>query len=193
MADAEANANTGTAQGSPTGATGAETAKENEQNPLLPDLHKWKERARAAEQALADKAAESAEAERRRELEAAKTKEEVEAIKTKWQAELAAERRALSVTRAAAAAGVHEAFVRIVDDGRLGPEDVVKAAATEQEKYNERIRTGTQTEPFGTATSPGRSGKKVWTRAEIEKLDPYAKDYPLAEIRDALAEGRVKE
>lgn len=190
MADAEANEKTGTEEGSQKGAAGSETGKEN---PLLPDLHRWKERARAAEAALADKDAAAQEEARKRELEAAKSKEEVEAIRTKYEAEFQAKSRALEIARAAANAGVHEAFVGIVDDGRLGPIDVVKLAKSKQDEYDERVRTGQSTTAFGGGASPERSGKKVWTRAEIEALDPYAKDYPKAEIASALAEGRIKE
>lgn len=193
MADAEANEKPGTEKGSQERAAGDETTEEKDTNPLLPDLRKWKERARAAEQQLADREADARETARQRELAEAKTKEDLEAIKAKYEAEYRKQTRALEITRAAANAGIHEAFVRFVDDGKLSPAEVVEAAKAKQEAYDERIRTGTSTESFGGGTSPGRTGKKVWTREEIEALDPYAEDYPRDEIAAALREGRYKE
>jgi hypothetical protein len=191
MVDTNVNADTGTETGAATGSSGSESSNENT-NPLLPDLQKWKERARAAEQTNADNVAQASEEAKARELADAKTVQEVETLKDKWKAELAVGERKLAISRAAHTAGVHEAFIGISDDGTLDPDSVIKAAKIRQEEYNERIRTGQPTEPFNVATSPGNTGSKQWTREEIEALDPYDPKYPKDEIALAMKEGRIK-
>lgn len=152
---------------------------------LTADLVKERERRRAAEDALKTK--ETAE-----QLAAAKTAEELQKLREQTAADIAAERRRSSIAVAAAAAGVHDAFVTQADDGKAAVDEVLKAAKAAQDKFlKDSGRPGTIN--MGGGNSPDGGGGRVWKASEVRKLTPaeYRKHEP--EIKRAAAEGRFRE
>ncbi len=169
-------------------ADGGPTPPAPETNPLLPDLQAWKEKARAAEAALAEKAAAEEEARRQAALTEAKTVEQLEAAKRAAAEELAQERRALTLQRDAALQGINENFLK--DDGTSSPESVIAAAKASQDAYNAKVLEGARTTPITGGATPPASGKRIYTQAEIAEPSFYAENRD--DILSAQREGRIK-
>jgi len=167
-------------------------------NPLLPDLQKWKGKARTLEQENAQL---------KKDLDAAKagSKEELQAVHAKHTAELSARERRLRVSELGNDAQVGRAFLAQAmqeADGDDSPEEIVEKAKGHQAAFLKSHGAaagdgdgagGEGSQRFGGkgGASPEKGGKRIWTAAEIEAVNPL--DTKLnEEVALAIAEGRVK-
>jgi hypothetical protein len=178
MSDDKANAN---AEG--------QAAKAGETNPLLPDLQKWKDAARTAQDAL--KARDDADAEQARQaaIAQATTAEEIETLKAAHKAEMARDRRALEIQRDAAQQGIDGHFIK--DDGTSTTEEILAQAKASMDTYNATVLEGTKTTPIGGGATPSGAGaKRTFTQAEIN--DPVFYKKHREEIVQAMYENRIE-
>jgi len=161
------------------------------ENPLAPDLRKWKQRARDAEEALEQRQAKEADEKREAELKAAKDKKELDEVIARHQAESAARERKLEVRAAAAEAGVPPEFAAAADDGEAPIEDVIKAANERWIGALDDHKKRETTNSHGGGSSPESGGEKKFRRSQIS--DPKFYRENRAEIIAASKDGRIIE
>jgi hypothetical protein len=174
---------------------GHEEGASGDQNPLLPDLQRWKSEARDARQALTEAKKEidalrSAQ-EQAAEESKAKSAEDYDALKKKLQADHDHKVRGLEIAQAGAEKGVHPAFLRFADKPDVPVGDVVAAALEAQIEFATKSGEGSPSpEKIKGGASPAGSGKRTWKESEVQSMNrqEYAKNRD--EIQAAIAEGR---
>lgn len=152
---------------------------------LTADIVKEREARKAAEAALRDKATAD-------QLAAAKTAEEVEAVKRQAAVEIAQARRMADLQTAAAAKGIHQAFLNEADDGKLSIEEVIAAADKAQQAF---VTGNSQTMKLGGGNSPdGGGGGRIWKASEVRELAKNPPEFRKheAEILEAKRAGRYR-
>ena len=166
-------------------------------NPLLPDLQKWKGKARTALDENARLKRENAQLK-------AGSDEELEAVRAKHAQELDARERRIAVTELALDAKVGKAFLaqalQEADSDSSAAEIVERAKAAQAEflsAHGAADEGGAggdgkqQAFGGGGGASPGNKGKRIWTPEEVAAVDPLDTEAN-EELRQAIAEGRVK-
>ena len=165
------------------------TEQNQEQNPLLPDLQKWKEKARKAEAIIEERRVADDQAAT---LENAKSKDDFVSLEKELQAKFDAKNRKLDLQTEGAGQGIDTAFVRAADDGKSDIAEILKNAKENQSKFLERSLQGKSTEPVNGAATPSGDGKKVWKESEVAALDQAGYRSKRDEIKTAITEGRYK-
>ena len=181
------------------GADGGSGEGGGKENPLLPDLRKWKTTARDQKRIIAEKDREIARLK-------AGNEDELQALRDQHEADLTRRERRIEVAELAADAGVKKPFLTLAlqeagDDD--SPTEIVENAKAAQAAYDQsrglagdgQADGGDKKEAFGGkggASPDGKGGaKRIFTAKEIEEADPLDVDLN-NEIAAAIAEGRIK-